>query len=190
MADYPTELCRPHHLFDGTLVMIRPIRAADAPMEQSFVRNLSADARYTRFMGTLNELPASKLRYLTDIDYVRHLALVATIARDGAELEIGVARYVVNPDGTTCEFAIVVDDTWQGSGVAGILMRELIAAARARGLATMEGLVLASNHKMLKFCRQLGFSAESMPEDPGTVRMTKPLCGPLQPGATDLTSAG
>lgn len=177
MADYPTELCSTHHLFDGTLFMIRPIRAADAQMEQDFVRHLSAEARYTRFMGTLKELSASKLRYLTDIDYVRHLALVATIERDDAEVEIGVSRYVVNPDDTSCEFAIVVDDAWQGSGVAGILMRALIAAARARGLETMEGLVLASNHKMLKFCRQLGFSAESMPEEPGTVRMTKRLSG-------------
>ncbi|MCL4758620.1 MAG: GNAT family N-acetyltransferase [Rhodocyclaceae bacterium] len=175
MAEYPTALIRQHLLFDGTPVRIRPIRADDAAMEQDFVRHLSADARYARFMGTLKELPAAKLRYLTDIDYEHHLALIALVEIEGVETEIGVARYVVNPDDTSCEFAVVIDDAWQGSGVAGILMRSLIAAARARGLKTMEGFVLANNHRMLKFARQLGFRREAATDDPGTIHVVRTL---------------
>ncbi|MBN8463970.1 MAG: N-acetyltransferase, partial [Dechloromonas sp.] len=81
MADYPTELVRTRYLFDGSEVLIRPIRPADAPMEQDFVQHLSADSRYRRFMSTMLELPPGKLKYLTEIDYVRHLALVAIIRR-------------------------------------------------------------------------------------------------------------
>ena len=77
MADYPAELVRTRHLFDGSEVLIRPIRPEDAPMEQDFVQHLSADSRYRRFMSTLMELPPGKLRYLTEIDYVRHLARIA-----------------------------------------------------------------------------------------------------------------
>lgn len=175
MADYPTELVRPHILFDGTPVTIRPIRRDDAPMEQDFVRHLSSDSRYNRFMGTLKELPPGKLKYLTEIDYEHHLGLVAIVEKDGQELEIGVARYVVDPSGTNCEFAVTVDDAWQGSGIAGLLMLELIEAARERGMHTMEGLILAANRKMLKFARQLGFSLERDPDDPGTVRVKRSL---------------
>lgn len=175
MAEYPSALVRTRHLFDGTEITIRPIRRDDAPLEQAFVRNLSKDSRYKRFMGTIKELPEAKLRYLTDIDYDHHLALVATVRRDGGEVEIGVARYVVAPDGKTCEFAIAVDDAWQCTGVAGILMLSLIDAARARGLATMEGFVLATNHKMLKFARQLGFTQHFLPEEPGTVHVLRAL---------------
>ena len=175
MADYPAELISQRYLFDGTPVTIRPIRADDKPMEQEFVQHLSADSRYKRFMSTLKELPPGKLKYLTEIDYVRHLALVAIIQRDGHEVEIGVARYVAGPSGTDCEFAIAIDDEWQGSGVAGILMLSLIDAARARGMRRMEAFILASNDKMIKFARQLGFDVRRDADDPGMMHAQRSL---------------
>lgn len=167
VSDYPVDLVRTRYLFDGTPVTIRPIRREDAPMEQDFVKHLSPDSRYKRFMSTLQELSPGKLKYLTEIDYVRHLALLAVVQQNGQDLEIGVARYVANPSGNSCEFAVAVDDAWQGSGVAGILMLALIDAAKARGMESMEGIILASNHKMLKFARQLGFALRRDPDDRG-----------------------
>lgn len=175
MARYPAELIRKRYLFDGSEVTIRPIKADDAPIEADFVRHLSPESRYSRFMVTLNELPATKLRYLTDVDYDKHMALVATLPRDGKETEIGVARYIVDPKGASCEFAVAVDDAWQGSGVAGILMATLMDTARARGLTSMEGIILASNHKMLKFARQLGFTLHHDWDEPDTVHVVRPL---------------
>jgi len=175
MADYPVELVRQRVLFAGSPVTIRPIRAEDAPLEQDFVKHLSADSRYKRFMSTLNELPPGKLKYLTEIDYVRHLALVAIVERDGQEVEIGVARYVAGPQGDDCEFAIAIDDDWRGSGVAGILMLSLIDAARARGMKTMEAFILSANDKMIKFARQLGFTVRRDPDDPGMMHAVRTL---------------
>lgn len=175
VADYPVELERQRTLFDGRRVFIRPMRAEDDAMEQDFVRHLSPDSRYARFMATLNELPQNKLRYLTDIDYERHLALVALVEQDGEQVEVASARYVLDPTGNNCEFAVTVADDWQGSGVAGMLMFTIMDVARARGIKEMEGLVLASNHKMLKFARQLGFSQARVPDDPGTVRVFRTL---------------
>lgn len=175
MADYPVELVRQRYLFDGTPVTIRPIRAEDAAMEQDFVQHLSADSRYKRFMSTLKELPPGKLKYLTEIDYVRHLALVAIIEQEGRPVEIGVARYVAGPSGDDCEFAIAIDDAWQGSGVAGILMLSLIDAARARGMRKMEAFILASNDKMIKFARQLGFEVRRDADDPGMMHAVRSL---------------
>ena len=139
------------------------------------MRHLSSDARYNRFMQSVRELSEAKLKYLTDVDQVRHVALLATVDRDGGQVEVGVARYIVDAAGTGCEFAIAVDDEWQGSGLAGILMRSLMDVARSRGLATMEGIVLAANHRMLAFARQLGFRQEHDPEDRQTVRVLRSL---------------
>lgn len=175
MAEYPSELVRNHYLFDGTEVTIRPIRPQDAAMEQDFVRHLTEDSRYYRFMGHVAELPDRKLRYFTEIDYERHMAFVATVTRDGRELEIGVARYAATPRPGSCEFAVTVDDAWQGSGVAGLLMLALIDAARRRGFGSMEGIVLRSNHKMLKFARQLGFAVVPNPGDSETVSVLRAL---------------
>lgn len=165
MAAYPQHLIRHRVLRDGTPVTIRPIRPDDSGMEQEFARRLSDDSRYFRFMGTVRELASEKLRYFTEIDYDRHLAFVATVVFGGKESEIGVARYVATENPGSCEFAIAVDDVWQGSGVAGLLMISLENAAREHGFRTMEGIVLASNHKMLKFARQLGFKCHRAPGD-------------------------
>jgi len=45
-------------------------------------------------------------------------------------------------------------------------MGALIDAARARGLATMFGDVMAANHGMLHLMKRIGFRLESSPDDP------------------------
>lgn len=175
MAEYPEHLVRTRTLFDGTQVVVRPIRPEDAQMEQDFVRHLSDDSRYFRFMVQLNQLSPKKLKYFTEIDYDRHLAFVAVVTREGTQVEIGVARYVSAPGSDRCEFAIAVDDAWQGTGVAGILMFTLMDAAREHGFKTMEGFVLTGNHKMLKFARQLGFELHADLDEPGTVHLVREL---------------
>lgn len=175
MAEYPQHLVQHRLLFDGTPVTIRPVRAEDAVMEQEFVRHLSEDSRYFRFMGSVRELSANKLRYFTEIDYERHMAFVATIMREGQEVEIGVARYVATEKPGSCEFAITVDDAWQGTGLAGLLMISLQEAAREHGFRSMEGLVMATNRKMIKFARQLGFRVHHDPGEGDSVRIELPL---------------
>ena len=127
-------------------------------MEQAFVRGLSPESRYFRFMDTLRELTPSMLVRFTQIDYDREMAFVATMPREGREAEIGVARYVANPDGESCEFAIVIADDWHRRGLGRRLMGQLIDVARARGLRTMIGHVLAENRGMLQLCQGLGFA--------------------------------
>jgi GNAT superfamily N-acetyltransferase len=170
MTEYPGQLVRHRVLWNGTPVTIRPIRPEDSGMEQEFVRHLSDDARYFRFMGTVRELPPKKLKAFTEVDYQRHMAFVATIKRGDQEVEIGVARYAATDDAGCCEFAIVVDDAWQGTGLAGLLMISLQDAARERGFKTMNGIILRNNRKMLKFARQLGFKTFRDPDDVDTVR--------------------
>lgn len=172
---YPRELVRRHYLFDGREVLIRPIRPEDKDIEQDFVRGLSRESRYYRFMEQLNELSPRKLKYFTEIDYDRHMALIAVVPRDGEQAEVAVARYVAEPGSNACEFGIAVDDAWQGTGLAGILMADLMEAARQHGFRIMESTVLADNHKMLKFARQLGFRIQPEPGDLQTRRIVLDL---------------
>jgi GNAT superfamily N-acetyltransferase/acyl carrier protein len=162
-------------LVKGTPVAVRPMRADDVTREADFVRHLSPETRYNRFMVAMGELPQAKLRYFTQVDQDHHVALVATARRGRHAVIVAVARYIVDAAGTGCEFAIAVDDAWQGSGMAGILMQALIDVARTRGLRSMEGLVLRTNSRMLKFTRQLGFAPRHDPEDRDTVRVVRPL---------------
>ncbi len=54
-------------------------------------------------------------------------------------------------------------------------MRMLIDVARRRGLATMEGIVLATNRRMLGLARQLGFRVVPDADDRDTVRVVRSL---------------
>ncbi len=174
-GETPSPLPCAQHVINGATVTVRPLRSEDLPLEADFVRTMSADARYQRFMATLRELPEKKLHYLTEVDQVHHVALAATVDRDGKEVLVGAVRYIIDTAGTGCEFAIELDDAWHRSGLAGILMHILIGIARSRGLATMEGFVLATNTRMLKFTRQLGFKAQRDPDDRDTIHVVRAL---------------
>ena len=166
---YPVQWVSSWTAADGTRVQLRPVRPEDAELEQQFVKGLSAESRHFRFMNTLRELTPAMLVRFTQIDYDREMAFVATIEREGRETEIAVCRYVTNPDGETCEFALVVADAWHRHGLGRRMMNALIEAARTRGLKAMIGHVLAENAPMLGLCAKLGFAISESREGP-TVR--------------------
>jgi len=169
---YPHHLVRQQQLADGTNITIRPIRPEDAEIEQTFVRKLSPQAKYFRFMQSLNELTPEMLVRFTQLDYNRELALIAVQEKGGGEIELGVARYVMNPDGKSCEFALVVADEWQHRGIGSQLMTHLMDAAQERGFDSMDGEILADNKKMLDLVRSLGFHLQKSEEDAGIMLAT------------------
>jgi len=156
-------------------VTIRPIRQDDAPLVREFLNELSGETKYMRFQKWVHAPSDKLIHFLTDVDYDSHMALVCTAWHGEREEIVGEARYVSNLSGGSCELGIVIADTWHKSGVAGLLMEGLIHAARERGLARMEGFVLSSNADMLRFVRALGFRAESAPQDPTIMRISKTL---------------
>jgi len=154
---YPAHLVRKVQLNDGTDIVVRPIRPEDAEIEAKFVRELSKESKYFRFMSSLRELSQEMLVRFTQIDYHNEMALIAVIQNGASEEQIGVARYVTNLDKTSCEFALAVSDRWQNRGIARKLMRSLMGVARDRDLEKMEGTVLSNNSKMLELMTSLDF---------------------------------
>ena len=168
---YPAHLATRFQLADGTDIVIRPIRPEDADMEADFVRNLSTEAKYFRFMNALQELSQEMLVRLTQIDYYNEMALIATKPHGPSEEQIGVARYATNLDQRSCEFALVVGDAWQGHGIGYQLMQKLMDIARDRGLEHMEGQVLSNNTRMLGLMKSLNFAIERDLEDSSVKRV-------------------
>jgi acetyltransferase len=173
---YPSHLIQEWEQPDGRVVTIRPIRPEDAEMEQDFVKRMSDESKYYRFMDTLRELTQSMLVRFTQVDYDREMALVATLpGADGKPTQIGVARYVTNPDGETVEFALAVADEWQKHGVGRRLMSVLIESARQKGFRAIVGDVLTQNGKMFRLVTSLGFTIHAHHEDPAVKRVVYPL---------------
>lgn len=164
---YPSNILERVQLPDGTDLVIRPIRPEDAQMEQHFVRSLSEQTKYFRFMRAIKELTPEMLVRFTQIDYDREMALIGVVNQDDADMEVGVARYMSRPGGEACEFAIVVADEWRNRGIGARLMRSLMQNARERGFRIMDGEVLTANTRMLALVQSLGFQSERDRQDPG-----------------------
>jgi len=81
----------------------------------------------------------------------------------------------MNPDGESCEFALVVADKWQNKGIGSHLMSALIDAARQRGIKIMDGEILANNINMLTLAGNLGFSLHTHVDDSGIKVASKRL---------------
>src|SRR5690606_23606740 len=170
---YPRRLVQPMVRNDGQEWVLRPIRPEDAALLQEFVRDLSDESRYMRFISMLRELTPRMLARYTRIDYDRELALVATMQVPNPknrgllrERIIGFAHYLRNADGVGAEYALVIADDWQRRGLGTQLMRGLIQAARHQGLAYIDGVVLAGNRPMLGLMEYLGFRNDRDESDP------------------------
>ena len=143
----------------GVRVVVRPIEAGDKDRLVNGLRQLSLESIRKRFLAAKPRFSRSELRYLTEVDGVNHIALVAVLEDDPEQL-VAVARCVRLPDRPdTAEMAIVVGDPWQGQGLGRELARRLADAALAVGIrrfaATMLGDNEAARRLMLTFARRL-----------------------------------
>ena len=172
---YPAELEQTWQLASGLDVVIRPIKPEDAGIEQDFIRNLSDQSRFFRFMRAMQELTPDMLARFTQIDYDREMAFVALKKGPKGMVEFGVARYVTNPDWNSAEFALVVADEYQRKGVGTKLMQALMSTAKNRGLKILEGEILEQNRPMRSLVKKLGFVEEPIPDDPQVVHVYKHL---------------
>lgn len=160
---YPADLARATSPIYNQALTIRPIRADDIELELAFLDRLSPQTRYNRFLGAGVRPTAAMIEKFTRIDYRDHMAFIATVMLDDEERQVGVARYIRLPDGSA-EFAIVVEDEWQGCGVGRRLLARLIEHAQDTGVPTLVGDVLAENTSMLEFVKRLGFEVAAHPE--------------------------
>jgi GNAT superfamily N-acetyltransferase len=121
---------RPYGRWHARDAIIRPIRASDKRLPERGMRRLSPESARLRFLGPKDHLTLAELRYLTEIDYVDHYAVVAVAADDPREL-LGVGRWVRDPARPfAAELAIAVGDCYQGRGL-GTALGEALSRPRA-----------------------------------------------------------
>jgi acetyltransferase len=153
--------------WQGRSVTLRPIRPEDAAQHLEFLRALDPEDLRMRIFYSRRSIEHSELARLTQIDYAREMAFVATeTAADGTERTIGVVRAVTDPDNISAEFGIIVRSELKGSGLGEQLMHKLIRTLREQGTQRLFATVLVENQRMLELAKSLGFTF--LPRRPGT----------------------
>jgi RimJ/RimL family protein N-acetyltransferase len=156
-------------LGDSKGVTIRAIRADDNERIVRAFRALEPRSVYLRFFSYKKEVGGHELRRLTEPDRARDVVLVATIGSGNDETIIGLGHYVRS--GPSADIAFIVEEDYQGRGIASRLLRNLAHLARANGIAQFEADVLVENIPMLNALRHSGLPVRESESD-GIVHMT------------------
>jgi RimJ/RimL family protein N-acetyltransferase len=126
-------------------ILLRPIRPDDKDALTAGLRRLSQRSVYQRFLSPKPRLSSAELRYLTEVDFADHYALVAVPA-GSPDVVVGVGRWVRDGQAAgDAEIAIVIADAHQGRGVGTRLGVALAAAARERGVRRFTASMLPDN---------------------------------------------
>jgi GNAT superfamily N-acetyltransferase len=151
-------------LHNDVEVTIRPIRPDDKPLLAAAVERLSPRTARMRFLAPKTRLTSAEQRYLTEIDFVDHYALVAIQADDPRPL-VGVGRWVRDADDPeAAEIALLVSDRFQRQGLGIALGKALKDAARARGIRRFNGVTLTENEAALRLLAHLSSSLRTRVE--------------------------
>jgi len=148
-------------LKDGRTVTIRSIRPDDKSTVEAAFRGLSAQSVYRRFFSPKHTLTEADLKWITEVDFEKTVALVVELDEGHTRALIGGGRYVEYDSKETvrtAELAFTVRDEFQGKGIGKLLMQHLTIIGRAKGVARFEAIVLAENRGMLGV-----FTASSLP---------------------------
>ena len=145
-------------LAGGRYVYFRGIKPADRDaLRDDLFANMGSESLRNRFFVTKNYLSDEELRFLTEVDFSRHFALVAEIEIDGQRHLVGTGRFVRDASAPEqAELAFAVADAYQGQGIGNLLMRHLVDCARELGLTRLEGTMLAQNQPMARLIRKSG----------------------------------
>ncbi|CDH45179.1 MAG: GNAT family N-acetyltransferase [Candidatus Competibacteraceae bacterium] len=151
-------------LHNGLSVMIRAIRPNDKSKIIAAFEQLEPQSIYTRFFQYKRELSEAELQRATEVDFENEVALVATVDKGERETIIGSGRYVAYtpPEAIrSAEIAFIVEEDYQGQGIASRLLRHLTHIAREKGVKRFTAEVLPDNPAMLAMFSGCGLPMET-----------------------------
>ena len=155
-ANYPSELETRKSLKDGLEIKIRPIKPSDEDMMRRLFYNFSDESKYFRYFASKPVMPHKEMQPYVNIDYQNVLSVVAIVEKGRNERIIAEARYAYDKHSGAYETAFIVDEAFQGKGVATFMFDYLVKIARDRDIRWFIAYVLPRNEAMMKVFERSG----------------------------------
>lgn len=153
-AHYPSDIETMKTFKDGLELKIRPIKQSDEEMMRRHFYTFSDESKYLRYFTNVRTMPHADMQKYVHIDYDRTMSIVAVLQKGNSERIIAEGRYAAFPQENTHELAVLVDEAFQGKGIATFLINYLLKIARERGIPKLSASVLLKNEKMLNILKR------------------------------------
>jgi acyl-CoA hydrolase/GNAT superfamily N-acetyltransferase len=147
---YPDKIAYSHKFKDALSIRFRAIKPSDEDEMRRLFYRFSDQAVYYRYFSPIKTMPHEKMQEYVNVDYRYHMSIVAIVDESGVEKIIAEARYARSKNESFADTAFIVDESYQGKGIASYLFELLIRIAREEGVAGFKADVLANNKAMLK----------------------------------------
>ncbi|MFH1114245.1 MAG: GNAT family N-acetyltransferase [Pseudomonadota bacterium] len=171
---YPAEV-KAEHVFRGDLkVRFRAIKPSDEEGMRRLFYRFSDEAVYYRYFSPIKSMPHAKMQSYVNVDFGRTMSIVGVLGEPGRGRIIAEARYVRSANRPYGDTAFVVDEEYQGLGIASFLFKMLIQLAKERGLQGFTADVVASNRGMMKVLEKSGLTVKARLEM-GVYEVTMPF---------------
>ncbi len=158
---YPHGMSETRTLKDDLELRFRAIRPSDEEDMRRLFYRFSSEAVYYRYFSPIKAMPHAKMQQYVNVDYTKTMSIVGIVGDPGEERIIAEARYVRLPDRPWADIAFVVDEGFQGKGVATYLFSFLTRIARDRGVEGFTSDVLATNKSMIKVFERSNFPVKA-----------------------------
>ena len=129
---YPTEASTTHTFKNNVTVRFRAIRPSDEEEMRRLFYRFSDEAVYYRYFSPIKSMPHYKMQEYVNVDYRKVLSIVGLVGKSGQGHIVAEARFVKDPNGPTADVAFIVDEQYQGLGIATFLLKRLAKHAMER----------------------------------------------------------
>ena len=177
---YPDDIHETLTVKNGTSVHFRPIKPSDEEEMRRLFYRFSDEAVYYRYFGHVNSMPHAKMQEYVNVDWSRVLSIVGLVETEGQFRLVAEARFIREERRPMADIAFVVDEAYQGLGIATYLYKMLIRLAFKKGIKGFTADVLFSNQAMMKVFRKGGVPLKARLES-GVYQLTILLDQPRDP---------
>jgi GNAT superfamily N-acetyltransferase len=139
-----------HNFKNELKVRFRAIKPSDEEDMRRLFYRFSDQTVYRRFFYPIRTMPHQKMQQYVNINYSQVMSVVALVGEPGAGTIIAEARYAKDEKSAYGDVAFVVEEKYQGLGIAAYLYEMLIRLAKERGLKGFTAQVLQTNKGMMK----------------------------------------
>lgn len=147
---YPSEI-NLQHIFKGDVkARFRAIKPSDEEEMRRLFYRFSDQSVYYRYFAPIKTMPHVKMQGYVNIDFSRVMSIVGLVGEPGQGHIIAEARFIRDEKSPCADVAFVVDEQYQGLGIATYLYKLLIRLAKDRGIQYLTADVLATNKGMMK----------------------------------------